>query len=91
MNLQMHINDHYSEIAQKYAKYQALKGTLNEYKSMFETMNTSVILEKAINYGQISAMEYFLELNYFNTTYKYYLHVEKEFHQIVSELQKHKL
>ncbi len=91
MNLQMHINDHYSEIAQKYAKYQALKGTLNEYKSMFETMNTSVILEKAINYGQISAMEYFLELNYFNTTYKYYLHVEKEFYQIVTELQKHKL
>ncbi|MBK6642514.1 MAG: hypothetical protein IPG39_15460 [Bacteroidetes bacterium] len=72
-------------------KYQSLKSTLDEYNSMFEKMNISSILEKAINYGQISSMEYFLEVNYFNSSYKYYLKVEKEFQQIVAELQKHKL
>jgi hypothetical protein len=49
------------------------------------------LLDKALSAGQISVLEYFVELNYYNTTFNSYLEIEKEFYQVVATLLKYQL
>ena len=51
----------------------------------------SEVLDKALAAGQISVLEYFVELNYYNTTFNSYLEIEKEYHEVVASLFKYKL
>lgn len=86
-----HKNEHYFEIKQLYGKYENLKSILEEYQKS-TVMNDNVrLLDKALSLGQISVLEYFVELSYYNATMNSYLETEKEYFETITSLMKYKL
>lgn len=86
-----HANEHYFEIKQLYGRYESLKGILNDYEKINQSLEPIKLLDKALSAGQISVLEYFVELNYYNTTFNSYLEIEKEYYDVVATLLKYKL
>jgi len=91
LNLQNHRNENYYEIKQLYYKYSNLKITLQEYQTVFASLNNVTLLNKALSLGQISTIEYFLEMNYYTTALSNYYQTEKEFYEAEAELYKYQL
>ncbi|HET6243723.1 MAG: TolC family protein [Bacteroidetes bacterium] len=89
--VQEHRNEHYHEIKQLYENYKNLEITLKEYQTFFLTLNNTDLLNKALAFGQISTIEYFLELSYYNNSFDEYLKTEKEYHQVLVQLFKFRL
>ncbi len=90
-NLQNHINEHYYDIKQKYEQMTNLKITLNEYQTLFSSLNNVELLDKSLALGQISTIEYFIEMTYYYEAIYKYLKTEMEYSKIVAELYKYKL
>lgn len=86
-----HTNEHYYEIKQLYGRYESLKGILNDYEKINQSVEPIKLLDKALSAGQISVLEYFVELNYYNSTFNSYLEIEKEYYEVVATLLKYKL
>ncbi len=91
LNLQDHRNEHYYHIQQTYEMQQNLGLTLQEYELLFDGLNTAELLDKSLRLGQISTIEYFMEMTYYYDALRNYLRMEKEYHQAISELYKYKL
>ncbi len=91
VKIEEHINQHHSEIQQLYEKYQNLKITLNEYKQILTAINNTGLLEKALKLGEISSIQYFMEINYFYSSFDKYLELEKEYYLVIAELYKYQL
>jgi len=91
LELEAHKNEHYYDIKQLYEKYIGLKNTIQKYESVLNTFDSNVLLSKAFQLGEISTTEYFLETNYYYNSYNNYLLTEKEFYQVITTLNKHKL
>lgn len=90
-NLEEHINEHYHDVKQKYEKQSNLRITLNEYKTLFASLNNVELLDKSLSSGQISTIEYFMEMTYYYEALKNYLKIEKEYYQTIAELYKYQL
>ena len=90
-NLQDHINEHYYDIKQKYERMTNLKITLDEYQTLFSSLNNVELLDKSLSLGQISTIEYFMEMNYYYEALKNYLKTEMEYNKVVAELYKYQL
>ncbi len=86
-----HKNDHYYEIKQSYERYESLKSILSEYEKINKSVEPIGLLDKALSAGQISVLEYFVELNYYNDTFNSYLEIEKEYYEVIATLLKYKL
>ena len=80
-----------SDIQKNYQNYQGLKASLAEYRLILEGSNMNELLKKALDFGQISSIEYFMESIYFYDSYDTYLQVEKEYHLAVADLLKYQL
>ena len=86
-----HINEHYHEIKQLYGRYESLKSIMEDYQKINNSVEPIRLLDKALAAGQISVLEYFVELNYYSTTFNSYLEIEKEYYEVVASLLKYKL
>jgi outer membrane protein TolC len=86
-----HKNQHHSEIKQLYEKYQNLNITLSEYKQILTAINNTELLEKSLKLGEISSIQYFMEINYFYNSFDKYLQLEKEYYLVIAELYKYRL
>lgn len=86
-----HRTEHYYENQQLYEKYVVLKSTLSEYTKIFSSINNTELLNKSLKAGQISSIEYFMELSYFYNAYDHYLQTENEYNKVIAELYKHQL
>lgn len=91
LELQAHVNEHYFHIKHIYEKYANLKIILIEYQTALTSLNSAMLLNKALASGQISTIEYFMEMSYYNNAYNNYLQTEKEFYEVVAELYKYQL
>ena len=89
--LNEHVNEHYFEIKQLYGRYKSLKGIMEDYQKINNSVEPIRLLDKALAAGQISVLEYFVELNYYNTTFNSFLEIEKEYYDVVANLLKYKL
>ena len=90
-NLQDHINEHYYDIKQGYERMINLKIILEEYQTLFSKLNNVALLDKSLSLGQISTMEYFMEMTYYYEALKNYLKTEMEYNKVVAELYKYQL
>lgn len=86
-----HSNLYYYEIKQTYDRYESLKSILTEYEKINKSVEPIQLLDKALSAGQISVLEYFVELNYYNASQNSYLEIEKEYYDVIATLLKHKL
>jgi outer membrane protein, heavy metal efflux system len=91
VKIEEHKNQHHFEIQQLYEKYQNLNITLTEYKQILATINNTELLEKALELGEISSIQYFMEINYFHSSFDRYLQLEKEYYSVIAELYKYQL
>jgi outer membrane protein, heavy metal efflux system len=88
LELQNHRNEHYYEIKQLYERYKYLMITVNEYQSTLLSLNNIYLLNKSLNSGHISTIEFFTEMNYYATAFNTYLKIEKDYYQTIAELYK---
>lgn len=91
LQIEEHGNEHYYEIQQLYEKYENLNIAITEYQKIIIAVSNVELLDKALELGEISAIQYFMEVNYFNHSFDNYLFLEKEFHQVIAALYKYKL
>ena len=91
LNLEDHKNEHYYDLMQKYEKQENLKITLAEYDSLFSSSNQIDLLDKSLSIGQISTIEYFMEMTYYYNALNNYLKTEMEHQKVLAELYKYKL
>ena len=91
MELKVHQNELYYELKQLYEKYQNLKITLTGYQDVFQVLINSALLNKALSSGQISTIEYFMEINYYTAAFNNYMETEKEYYEVIVELFKYQL
>lgn len=83
--------EHLYTIRRLYEKQQTLQRTLAEYRQLLAGLNNTSLLEKALRLGEISTIEYFLEITYFYEAEDNYLRLETEYYQTVAELLKYQL
>ena len=74
-----------------YEKYSNLKITLQEYQNVFATLNNTTLLNKALALGEITTIQYFMEINYYSHGLSNYLQTEKDYHTTIAELYKYQL
>ncbi|WPP51856.1 TolC family protein [Catalinimonas niigatensis] len=74
-----------------YEKQQTLQNTLQEYEGLLSGLNNTALLEKALRLGEISSIEFFMEIMYFYEGEDKYLSLENEYQQTVAELLKYQL
>lgn len=89
--LYAHTNEHYFHIKHIYERYTNLKITLQEYQSVFATFNNTSLLNKGLALGEISTIQYFMEINFYTEAQTNFLQTEKEYHETIAELYKYQL
>ena len=90
-NLQDYMNEHYHEIRQKYDRMISLNALLEEYRTLFSTLNNVELLDKSLSFGQITTIEYFLEMSFYYEAMNSYLKTEMEYRKLMAELLKYQL
>lgn len=91
VQLDEHINEHYYDIKQLYEKYINLQKTVEDYQNVLSNMNSIQLLDKALRFGEITTIQYFLEASYFYTATNNYLLAEKEYNEVIAELYRYQL
>lgn len=91
LQIEEHHNEHHHEIKQLYQKYTSLNIAIEEYQKLMSTINNNQLLDKALGLGQISSLQYFMELNYYYDSYDNFLDLENDYYQVIAELNKYKL
>jgi hypothetical protein len=76
----------YNQLKGQYEKAIRLQKTLASYREALQTVNSSDMLKKALDAGELSLIEYMLELTlYYETTDKF-LSIENELNQLATGL-----
>jgi outer membrane protein TolC len=76
----------YNHLKGKYEKAKSLQKILADYKETLQVVNSTELLKKALDAGELSLIEYMLELTlYYETTDKF-LEIENELNQLAAEL-----
>lgn len=84
-------NELHYETKQLYEKYLILKEATEEYRQVLGALNSEELLKKSLTLGQISFIEYALEIEYYYDSYDKFLNLEKEYHQTIAKLYKYTL
>lgn len=86
-----HQIDFNSEIKQLWDKYQILQQSLQQYNNTLEKANNTKLLKKAMTLGEISSIEYFMELTYYYLNIDTYLELQLQYHKVLAQMQRYKL
>lgn len=84
-------NQRYYDVKQLYEKYINLQKTVEEYEKVLSNINSIQLLDKALAFGEITTIQYFLEASYFYTATNNYLQAEKEYNEVIAELYRYHL
>ncbi len=74
-----------------YLQAQALQSSCKEYKEVLSLQRNEELLNKALKSGQISMVEYFVEITILYDSIQNYLDVEKEYQDTVAQLLQYTL
>ncbi len=88
LQLQDHVNESQSEIAMLYQKYISLKESNSQYEQVIGSNNITTLLNKSLSLGQISSLEYFMELGFYYAAFEKYLENEKDLYLVVAEMRR---
>lgn len=91
VQLNEHSNEHYYDVKQLYEKYINLQKTVNDYQNVLSNINSVQLLDKALSFGEITTIQYFLEASYFYTATNSYLQAEREYYEVIAELYRYQL
>lgn len=80
-----------TNLQQLYQQAEALQISRTDYAKVLEQQRNIELLNKALNAGQLSVIDYFTELTTIYDSHQSYLDVEKEYHSILAQLYQYKL
>ncbi|MDR1938710.1 MAG: TolC family protein, partial [Tannerellaceae bacterium] len=80
-----------NELLQLYRSALALKESMREYEQLLEGQNNLSLLNKALESGRISMIEYFVEIASLYDSLQNYMQLENDYQKTVSRLLKHRL
>lgn len=86
-----HTNEHYYHIKHIYERYTNLNIILLEYQNIFGTLKNTTLLNKALALGEITTMQYLMEINFYTEAQSDFIQIEKEYHETIAELYKYLL
>lgn len=89
--IEEHRTEHYYEIKRLYEKYQNLGVGLEEYRQNLFSLNNLDLLNKALQAGQITTLEYFVEQSLLYESWDRLLELEREVAEALAELYKYQL
>nr|WKN35959.1 TolC family protein [Tunicatimonas sp. TK19036] len=81
----------YSTFLEQYNQYELMLRKYDEYTTTLEGLNSENLLLEAYQLGQISFMDYYIELQFYRQAYDKMLEIEKELHQLKAEILKYQL
>jgi outer membrane protein TolC len=81
----------YAEFSADYRQYSYLLLKYNEYQASLGGLDSRELLLKAYELGQISYLEYHLEMTFYQDAYDEMLIMERDLHLLRSQLLKHQL
>ena len=80
-----------TNLQQLYQQAEALQISRADYAKVLKQQRNIELLNKALNAGQLSVIDYFTELSTIYDSHQSYLDVEKEYHSILAQLYQYKL
>ena len=80
-----------SELHQLYNQSLALKTSMDEYNTVLKSQNNLALLNKAIQTGQISMIEYFVDVATLYQSMQNYMQLQNEYQKVMAQLYKYKL
>lgn len=88
---QARISSILNETTKHYQQAAAYDSIRREYETTLEEAANNIFLDKALNLGQISVIEYFNELTFYYEAMDAYLEIEKNYYQTLAKLQAFRL
>lgn len=80
-----------SGLHQLYNQSVALKTSMDEYDTVLKSQNSLALLNKAIQTGQISMIEYFVDVTTYYQSMQNYMQLQNEYQKVMAQLYKYKL
>lgn len=80
-----------TEVNVQIEKVESLAESLNDFKETLNQINNIELLKKSKDFGEISMIEYFMEISYFYQVYDDFLMIEKEYYMALAQLFKYRL
>lgn len=78
-------------LRQQYQEAHSLYSTMNEYKQNFLAQQDIDLLKQAVTGGQISMIEYFVEISVIYQSKMNYLQLENQYQKLIAQIYKYKL
>lgn len=91
LQLQSHLNEHFYEIKEMYERQAALRNSLDEYSAAIASVSNAALLDKALRLGEITTIEYFLEMSFYQNALLHFLKTERDYQVAVAELMRYRL
>ncbi len=89
--IEEHRTEHYHEIKRLYEQYQSLLQRSDAYRSNLQQVSGGALLEKALQAGEMTVLEYFLETSLYYESVDRWLELEAAWQRAGAELMKYKL
>ena len=80
-----------TDFQKQYNDYQVLLSKYNEYQDTLSGINSHALLLQAYELGEISFLEYYMELQFYQKAYDSMLEIEKQLYILKAEILKHQL
>ena len=80
-----------NETQKQYDTYLSLKESMEEYASTIEELESVQLLRKSLKLDQISALDFYREVEYYYTIYDEYLKLERDYYLALCELYRYRL
>ena len=80
-----------NELLRLYNQSVALKTSIDEYSTVLKSQNNLALLNKAIQSGQISMIEYFVDVTTLYQSMQNYMQLQNEYQKVVAQIYKYRL
>ena len=91
LQLLNHRNEHFYAIKKLHERRTGLQAALDQYKDILAEVQSIPLLDKALALGEISTLEYFLEVSLYQNALLAHLKTEWEYQAVMVELLKYQL
>ena len=86
-----HRLEHRMENKEFYDQLAVRQKAMDDYRSLFNSLNNQYLLDKALQLGQITVIQYFQEESYYYAAMDRLFQLELEYHKALAQLYKFRL
>lgn len=80
-----------AQLRQLYEEAGTIRASMHEYEQVFAAQSDLELLKKALLGGEISMIEYFVEVSSVHQTYLSYLQLQNQYHKAMADMYKNRL